>query len=88
MGVNVDPGTGITAPAGAGAELEEVAIQLHGVVVLDGALVLKAADAGEIRRGGPPRRVRMRWGLRETRIVTREQPVDDALGLRQRARVG
>ena len=56
--------------------------------MLDGALVLKAADAGEIRRGGPPRRVRMRWGLRETRIVAREKPVDDALGLRQRARVG
>jgi len=88
MGVDIYPEPGIAAAAGAGAELEEAAIQLHGVVVLDGALVLKAADAGEIPRGRPPCRVRMRRGLREARIVAWEKPVEDALGLRQRAGMG
>lgn len=88
MCVDVHAEAGVAATAGAGAQLEEAAIQLHGVVVLDGTLVLKAADAGEIRRGRPPRGVRMRRGLRETRIVAWEKPVDHALGLGQRAGAG
>lgn len=88
MRVDIHPDTGVAAARRAGAELEETAVQLQGVVVLDGALVLEAANPREIRRGGPPCGLRMRRGLREARIVLREKPVQHALGLFHRAGLG
>lgn len=81
MRVDIHADPGVAAAPRAGAELEETAAQLHGVVVLDGALVLEAANPLEMRRGGPPGGIRMRRGLREARIVLREKPVKHALGL-------
>lgn len=86
--VDVDAGASIAAPARAGAQLEETPVELHGVIVLDGALVLEAADAVEVGRRGPPGQSGMRGSLGEARIVAREKPIEDTLGLHQRASVG
>lgn len=90
MGVNVNAGAGIAAAAWPGAELKETPVELHGVVVLDGALVLEGADALKVAvgRGRPPGRLRVRRGLREAGIVAREKSVEDALGLREGTRLG
>ena len=45
VGVDIDAGSGVAASTGPRLELEEAPIELHGVIVLDGALVLEAADA-------------------------------------------
>jgi len=83
VGVDVDAGAGVAATAGPGVELQHTRAQLERVVVADGALILEAADALEVGqgRGGPPGRVGMRGRLGEARIVAREKPVHDALGL-------
>jgi hypothetical protein len=86
--VDVDAGASIGAPARAGAQLEEAPVELHGVIVLDGALVLEAADAVEVGRRGPPCQSGMRGSLGEARIVAREKPIEDTLGLHQRTSVG
>jgi len=86
--MNVNAEAGVAAASGAGVKLEETTVQWHGVVVLDGALVLEAADAIEIGRGGPPCRVRMRRGVREAGIVPREKPIEHALSLCHRAGLG
>lgn len=90
MSVNLDAGTGIAASAGPGAELEEAPIEWHGVVVLDGALVLEAADAIEISLGRrcSPGGLGVRRRLSEASVVAREKPAEHALSLRERARLG
>ena len=88
MCADLDPSTCITTPTRAGAKLEKAAVELHGVVMLDGACVLEAADAIEVRRGGPPRGGGMRGGLSEPRIIAGEKPIEDALGLCERAGAG
>jgi hypothetical protein len=90
MRVDVDAGAGEAAPSRPGAELDEAAIQLDRVIVLDGAAVFEATHA---REGGPrwcgaPGGGRVRGGVGEAGIVTGEQAVDDALGLGERARLG
>jgi len=90
MGVDLDAGPSIAASARPGAELEEATVELHGVVVLDGALVLETADAVEVCVGGswPPGGCGVRRGLSEASIVAWEKPVEHALGLRECARLG
>lgn len=90
VGVNLDAGTGVAASTGPGPELEEAPIELHGVITLDGALVLEAADAVEVflGRSRPPGGVEVRRGLREAGIVAREKPVEHALGLGEGACLG
>lgn len=90
VGVDVDAGAGIAASARPGPELEEAPVELHGVIVLDGALVLEGADAVEVSpgRSRAPGGLGVRRGLREAGIVAREKPVEHALGLRERARLG
>ena len=90
MRVDVHAGPRVAPSARAGTDVEEAPVELDGVVVLDGALVLEGAHAIEIRArgGGPPRRRGVRRGSGEARIVAWEKSVEDALGLRQRPRVG
>ena len=89
MSVDLDADSGKAASTRPGPELEEAPVQLHGVIVLDGALVLEAADAVEIRldRGRPPGGLGVHRGLSKAGIVAREKPVEHALGLRERARL-
>lgn len=89
MRVDVDARAGEAAPTRPGTELDEAAVQLHRVIVLDGAAVFEAARALE---GGPsgcgtPGGGRLRGRLGEAGIAGGEQAVEDALGLRERARV-
>jgi len=90
MGVEVDAEAGIAPAAGARGELEEVAIEWDGVIELDGAPVLEAADRVKIgaRGGWAPGRRGMRGGLSEARIVAREKSGEHAGGLCKRARLG
>lgn len=90
MCVDIDAGSGIAASARPGPELEEAAVDLHGVVVLDGALVLEGADAVEVPqdRGRPPGGLGVRRGVSEAGIVAWEKAVEHALGLRERACLG
>src|SRR4030067_830034 len=83
-------GAGVAAPARPGAELEETPVEGHRVIVLDGALVLEAADPLEVARTRrwAPGGFRVRRGVREAGIVAREKPVEDALGLREGKRLG
>jgi hypothetical protein len=75
---------------GTGAELEEAPVELHGVIALDGALVLEGADAVEVCGGwcGPPGGFRVRRRTSESGVVAREKPIEHALGLGERAGVG
>ena len=90
MGVEVDAQAGIAPAAGARSELEETPIKLNGVIVLDGAAILEAADGVEIgaRGSGSPGRRGMRGGLSEARIVAQEKPGEHPGGLREGAGVG
>lgn len=90
MCVDVDAGSGIAAATWPGPELEEAAAELHGVIVLDDASVLEGADAVEIPqdRGRPPGGLGVSRGVSEAGIVAWEKPVEQALGLGERARLG
>src|SRR5712692_4708305 len=88
MRVDVDAQAGVAAATGAGAQLEKAPLELHGVIMLDRATVLEAADAIEIGRRGAPGGLGMGGGLGEAGIVAREKPVEDALCLRERAGAG
>lgn len=88
LSVDVHAYPGVAAAIGTGMELEDSAIDLQGVVVSDRAAILKAADAVEVGRSRLPCRLRMRGGQSETRIVTREKAIDDALRLREGAGLG
>jgi hypothetical protein len=87
LGVDVDAGAGVAAPIRARVELDEPAGELDGVVMADRARILEAADAVEhwARRRGAPRGRGVRGGLREARIVAREESVEHALRLLLRA---
>ncbi|MDQ7839757.1 MAG: hypothetical protein RDU83_01860 [bacterium] len=63
---------------------------MDGVIVLDGALVLEAADAVEVSlgRGRAPSGLGVRRGVSEASIVAWEKAIEHALGLRERARLG
>ena len=73
----------------AGLELEDPAIQLDGVIVLDRACVLEAADALEVPTRGrrTPGGRGVCGGVRKTRIVAWEKAVEHALGLGEGARL-
>ncbi len=90
VGVDVDAGPGVAAAARAGLELQQAAVELDRVIVPDGPLVLEAADAFELGRcgSGPPRGLGMRGGVHEARIIAREKPVHDTLGIREGAGLG
>jgi hypothetical protein len=83
VGVDVHPRSSVAAPTGTGPKLEEAPVELHGVIVLDGALILETADAVEVGSSGswPPGGLEVRRGLSEAGIVAREKPVEHALGL-------
>ncbi len=80
-GVDIDPRASKAAPAWAGMDLEEGPVELHGVVVGDGAPVLEAADAREVGGRRPPRGLRLGGHLGEARVVAWAEAVKDALGL-------
>lgn len=85
--VDVDARPSVAAPGGAGVDLEEGTVELHRVVVRDGAPVLEAADAREVGGRRPPRGLRRGRGVGEARIVARPETVKDALGFRERPRL-
>ncbi len=86
-GVDIDARSRVAAPSGAGVDLEEGPVELHRVVVRDGAPVLEAADAREIDWRRSPRGLRRGRGVGEARIVARPEAVKDALGLDECARL-
>lgn len=79
--MDVDAGADIAAAGRAGLELQQAAIERDGVVVADRPLILEAADALQVDRGGLPRGIRMRRRLSEARIVAWEEAIDHALGV-------
>jgi len=86
--VDVDPRASVAAPAGAGCELEEMPIDLDGVVVLDRALILEAADPFQVGRGGAPGGFGLRGRPGEAGIVAGEEAIEDALGVGERTGLG
>jgi hypothetical protein len=90
VGMDVDAGAGVAAAAGPRAELEEAPVELHGVIALDGAGVLEAADALEVGCGrrGAPGGGGVRRRVCEVSVVARDEPVEHALRLRERTGVG
>jgi hypothetical protein len=54
-GVDIDPRARVTASARPGMHLKAAAVELHGVVMCDGASILETADAGEVWRRRSPR---------------------------------
>lgn len=86
--VDVDSGSGVTALSRSGRELEHVAKNADGVVVLDGPLVFEAADALEMAGGGAPGRLRLGRRMGEALIEARKKSHEDALRLGQRADLG
>lgn len=88
--VDLDAQAGIAASTGSGLHLEEAPSKRHGVVVLDHALVLETTDAVEVCLGRrrSPRGRGVRGCMREVGVVAREEPVQDALRLREGTRVG
>lgn len=90
VGVNLDAGAGIAAAAWPGGELKETSVELHRVIVLDGARVLEGADAVKVSlsRSRSPGGLGVRRSVRKARVVAGEEPVEHALGLRERARLG
>lgn len=85
--VDIDPRSRVAAAAGAGMDLEEGPVELHRVVVRDGAPVLEAADAREVGGRRPPRGLRRGRSAGEARIEAQPEAVKDALGLRERPRL-
>lgn len=86
--LDVDADAGIAAAVGAGGELQEAAVEREGVVVADGALVLKAADTIEIRWGGLPGGLGILGRLREAGVVAWQIALEEALGLVEGAGLG
>lgn len=79
--VDVDPRAGIAAAAAAGVDLQGPVAELKRIIGGDGAAMLEAADAREVGRGGPPRRLRVRRGVGEVSVVARSEALKDALSL-------
>lgn len=90
MSMDLDTGAGVAASTGPRPDLEEAPIELHRVIVLDGTLVLEAADTIEVAlgRSGPPGRGWVRGVPSEACVVAWDEPIEHALGLRERARLG
>ena len=67
--------------------MEQTPVELHGVIVLDGALVLETADAVEVGWSGcgPPGGRGVRRRTSELGVVARDETVQHALGLGERA---
>src|SRR5579864_3288556 len=86
-GVDIDARASVAAPGWAGMDLEEGTVQLHGVVVRDGAPVLEAADAREVGGRRSPRRLRLGGHMGEARVVAWPEAVKDALGFGERLRL-
>ncbi len=79
-GGDIDTRSRIAAPAWAGVDLEEGTVELHRVVVRDGAPVLEAADACEVGGRRSPRGLRLGRGVGEAGVVAWAEAVKDALG--------
>ena len=90
VSVDIKAGASEAARVRAGLELEDPAIELDGVIILDRAWVLEAADALEVPPRGrrTPRWLGVRGGVGEARIVAREKAVEHALGRGEGARLG
>lgn len=86
-GVDIDTRSGVATSAWTGMDLEEASVELHGVVVCDGAPVLEAADAGEVSGRRPPRGLRLGGHMGEARVVAWAEAVKDALGLGEGTRL-
>ncbi len=80
-GVDIDTRASVAAPAGAGMDLEEGSVELHRVVVRDGAPVFEGADARKVWWRGAPRGLGCRRGMSEARVVAWAEAVKDALRL-------
>ena len=86
-GVDIDARASIAASGWAGVDLEEGTVELHGVVVRDGAPVLEAADAREVGGRRPPRGLRLGGRLGEARVVAWAEAIKNALGLSEGPRL-
>lgn len=87
-GADVDARARVAAPVWAGMDLEKGAVELHRVVVCDGAPVFEAADAREVWGRRPPGGFWRGRGVREACVVARAEAVKDALGLGEGSGVG
>jgi len=87
--MDVDPGAGIRAAAGAGEQVQQTIADLDRIVVGNGALLLETTDRLEDlgRWGGSPRGREVHGAPREAGIVAREKARQDALRVRERLRV-
>lgn len=90
MGMDVDAGARIAGALRGRTELQDAAIERHGVIVLDGARVFERTDPVEVEGGGrwAPGGLGLRGGVRETGVVAGEKALEDALGLRACASLG
>ena len=79
LGMHVNAHAGVALAIGTRAELDEAAVQLDRVVMLDSALILEAADALERCGNGPPGGLGMRRGVGEACVVAGEEAIEDAL---------
>jgi len=85
--VDIDTRARVAAPAGAGMDLEEDAVELYRVVVRDGAPVFEAADARKVCGRRAPGGFGRGRGMGEARVVARAEAVKDALSLGEGARL-
>jgi hypothetical protein len=79
--VDIDTRASVAAPTGAGMDLEEGSVELHRIVMRDGAPVFEAADAREVCGRRSPRGLGRGRGMGEARVVARAEAVKDALSL-------
>ncbi len=86
-GVDIDARSSVAASAWTGMDLEEGTIELHGVVMRDGAPVLEAADAREVGGHRPPRGFGLGGRMGKARVVAWAETVKDALGLSEGTRL-
>src|SRR5580704_4458474 len=76
----LDFGPGEAEALRLGRDLETASVPLHDVVVADAALVMKAADAVEIFRSGPPSLFCFARRASEAAVVIGQEAAQDLVG--------
>src|SRR5579864_4419132 len=80
-GEDIDPHASVAAPARAGMDLEEGSVELHRVVVRDGAPVFEGADAREVGGCRSPGGLGRGRGMGEAHVEAWAEAVKDALSV-------